>query len=117
MSFCREHDDGGECYNCQDFHCSTCAEIDTVGATQGCANDRCNYHFCLECIDHTGCDDCLGRHFPALKARTSKEINELKGENKQLRSNNGDLAEENQELRREIEELRKKMSSGLGILS
>ena len=117
LSFCREHDDWEECYDCHKFHCSICADIDIVGATRRCGNDRCHYGFCLDCIDDTRCHECLGMHFSALKARTSKEINVLNGEITQLRSNNGDLEEENEELRREIEELRNKMSSGLGILS
>ena len=115
LTFCENH--GGSCYNCAEFWCSACTEIDTVGSTKTCENQHCYRQFCLDCIDNDDCKCCLGRHFPALHARKSEQEAELRGEINQLRSDKSDLAEENEELRREIEELRKKMSSGLGILS
>ena len=117
LSFCKDHGFREECYACGKFHCSTCAKITTLGATQRCEDHHCHYQYCLDCIGDGGCESCLGKHFPALYARKSEQEEELNGEITQLRSDKSDLAEENEELRREIEELRKNMSSGLGILS
>ena len=124
LSLCKKHRDREECDNCGVFHCATCADIITVGATRRCdggPGGKFCYNngnvFCVDCIDPSDCDACLGKHFPALNARFSEREEELNGEITRLRSNNGDLAEENEELRREIAELRGKMSSGLGILS
>jgi len=116
LTFCENHG-GYSCYNCVEFWCSACAEIDTVGSPKTGTYCRCYRSCCLDCIDVGDCESCLGKHFPAFKARTAKREEELNGENTQLQSVVSDLTEENEELRREIEELRKKMSSGLGILS
>lgn len=101
FTFCKDHGDREECHSCGEFHCSVCAEITTLGATQRCEDHHCHYQFCLDCIGDGGCESCLGKHFPALSEREE----ELRGENNQLRSDKSDLAEENEELRREIEEL------------
>jgi len=127
LSLCKKHGDREECDNCGGFHCATCADDVTIGAARRCdggPGGKFCYNngeiFCVNCIDPSDCDACLGKHFPALNARLWErqgKINELNGEITQLRSNNVELTEENEEFSREIAELRERMSSGLGILS
>ena len=117
LSFCKKHGDRDECYSCGVFHCSTCVEIDILGAVKLCRT--CRNRYCATCCigRDRGCEDCLGKHFSTFAARNSNREEELNREITQLRSNNVSLTEENEELRREIAELQERMSSGLGILS
>ena len=62
MHMCSSCGDFAICMECDSIYCSSCAELDDVGAAKRCGNYNCDCGtICLECRDPDyaeGCDDC-----------------------------------------------------------